>query len=1074
MRNYFIKKIFFFIALLFFSFSLSLFAQNNNTTLKEISGTITHLNAPLANVNILIKGTSKGTKTDTHGNYVINAKVGDIINYSHVGFNTISIIVEDATSVINIKMTEKVNKLNETIVTAKKKRYTPTETEKNRDKPFKTAIGMVNPNSFTGKVAYFDNKDNLGRFSNFTEAWDNMYVNTGRVLPCMWDVDGIVYRNEPFINLHRIVDIHVVKNGLKWGSRCGVIIVRTLDSPHRIAKRKEAKAEKHRNKNYYNDDAIANANETTFSSSNLTKSVSGKVTHLFAPVPNVNIIIKGTSKGTKTNNNGEYSLQANIGDILEYSHLNYTTVAILVEDVTSTLNIELQEKDNKLNEVVVKTRIDQKALEFEKKMNVELKTSFGTFNPLKSGHSIKYVSGKELNKGAPNIVYALNGKVAGLKRIGKNLYFRGEGIKEAIYIVDGLETKTRFVSDLSINNIEDIYTIPYKNLIIIRTINSIDIQTEKREAKEKQYQNQNYYNADAITTSDDVTFSSSNIKTSQPKFIISKNIRGKVSYLDAPMPLVNIKIVGKNTGVKTDPKGTYNIKANVGDIIQYSHLGFARVSIIVEDITEVLDIEMVLKENELSVVTVTTDGKLGKTLEQAKKREQTFNTSRGNIDPKRTGFALSYFDGADVSAMYSSLGEALDGKMPGVKYDHIAEKLIVKPRSSINTPTYAIWDVDGVIYEDEPPMDLNNIEDVRILKTLAGTNRYGSAGAGGVVLVQTINGDFNPIEAMRKKIADQYTNKDFYANDASQISLESLNSNTYADALEKFPSKQKAYIYYDEKLKNQLPSYVDHLAIAQKFVSHFNDLTLSTQIFKEQIEQNNKNPEVLKAIAFHLQTIGRTREAIDAYEHTFKLRPQYAQSYRDLANAYMENNQFKKSWRLYLSFLMQGKDVNSEGIGEIIYNEMEWLYFSRRNQSDIKEKFVPKSENLFDFRNDVRIIVEWNSSEAEFDLEFVNPELRSYVFDHSLAGNQALITDEKQKGYSSKEFFIDDIGIGEWLINITYKGNKKPEPTYFKVTKYYNWGKASQTQEIAVYKFQNEREKIQLMQLNKELLVAAN
>ncbi|MEZ4781739.1 MAG: hypothetical protein R2816_09295 [Flavobacteriaceae bacterium] len=31
------------------------------------------------------------------------------------------------------------------------------------------------------------------------------------------------------------------------------------------------------------------------------------------------------------------------------------------------------------------------------------------------------------------------------------------------------------------------------------------------------------------------------------------------------------------------------------------------------------------------------------------------------------------------------------------------------------------------------------------------------------------------------------------------------------------------------------------------------------------------------------------------------------------------------------------------------------------------------------------IILEWNSSEAEFDLEFVNPELRSYVFEHTLS-----------------------------------------------------------------------------------------
>jgi len=39
---------------------------------------------------------------------------------------------------------------------------------------------------------------------------------------------------------------------------------------------------------------------------------------------------------------------------------------------------------------------------------------------------------------------------------------------------------------------------------------------------------------------------------------------------------------------------------------------------------------------------------------------------------------------------------------------------------------------------------------------------------------------------------------------------------------------------------------------------------------------------------------------------------------------------------------------------------------------------------------------------------------------------------------------------------------------------FYNWGKPTETKVVSVYKFQNEREKIQLMQFNKTLLVAKN
>ena len=1042
--------------------------QYTSTSLnKSISGTITHLNAPIPDVNIKIKGTSKGTKTNSNGDYNIDARIGDIIEYSHISYKTVAVMVEDITSTLNLELQEKVNELEETIVRARRSPSGLETYEAKMDAEIQTSFGIFKPNAWATKVHYLSGEELGTQYADLTEALKGKF--SGK-LPGGYDVDGLPYGSDQIatLNLAIIKDVYVTKK---------VIVVRTIDSPEEIARRQEEKAEQYRNQNYYNADAVSTNSKSTFSSDNLIKEISGKVTHLFAPVPNVNITIKGTSKGTKTNDKGEYKLQANVGDILEYSHVGFTKIAVMVEDVTSTLNIELQEKKNKLDEVVVKARIDQKAIEFEKKMNVDLKTPFGNFNPKKSGFSIEYLPGKTLNKASLNLIDALDGKFAGIRKLGEGhsailtIRDRPEPVK---YVVDGI-IQTDFIKSLNLDDIEDIYIIKNRGLIVVRTRMSSEIEEEKRKETTKKYQNQNYYDANAVTTNNEDTFSSANIKTTQPKFIVAKDISGKVTYLDAPMPLVNIKIVGNNTGVTTNPKGEYNITANVGDIIQYSHVGFATVSIIVEDVTEVLDIEMVEQQNELETVLVTADGKQGKTAELAKKADELFKTSMGKIDPKTAGYSVGYIDGDNTTAGATDILDVLNGKVAGLTVNKLTREVRLRSTGSINTDVPPLWDIDGSVIDYIPNIDPSDIKDIHLLKSLASTTRYGSNGRGGVIVVTTKSGDFSAAAASkRNKIAEQYTNKDYYANDASQISLASLNSNTYADALEKFPSKQKAFIYYDEKLKNQLPSYVDHLAIAQKFVSHFNDLTLSTQIFKEQIERNDKNPEVLKAIAYNLQTIGRPREAIDAYERAFKLRPQYAQSYRDLANAYMENDQFKKSWRLYMSYLLQGKDVSSEGIGELIYNEMEWLYFSRRNQTDIKEKFVPKSENLFDFRNDVRIIVEWNSSEAEFDLEFVNPELRSYVFEHTLSGNQDLITTEKQNGFSSKEFFIDDLKDGEWLVNISYKGNKKPEPTYFKITKFYNWGKATQSKEVAVYKFQNEREKIQLMQFNKELLVASN
>ena len=48
-----------------------------------------------------------------------------------------------------------------------------------------------------------------------------------------------------------------------------------------------------------------------------------------------------------------------------------------------------------------------------------------------------------------------------------------------------------------------------------------------------------------------------------------------------------------------------------------------------------------------------------------------------------------------------------------------------------------LWDVDGVSYKTPPMLSINEVVYVEIIKGLAAGNKYGSAGAGGVVIVKT-------------------------------------------------------------------------------------------------------------------------------------------------------------------------------------------------------------------------------------------------------------------------------------------------------------------------------------------------
>lgn len=71
----------------------------------------------------------------------------------------------------------------------------------------------------------------------------------------------------------------------------------------------------------------------------LGQEVSGTVTDESGPLPGVSVAVKGTTVGTTTDFDGNYSINANTGDMLVFSYVGYDTQQIVVSG--STLNVSL-------------------------------------------------------------------------------------------------------------------------------------------------------------------------------------------------------------------------------------------------------------------------------------------------------------------------------------------------------------------------------------------------------------------------------------------------------------------------------------------------------------------------------------------------------------------------------------------------------------------------------------------------------------------------------------------------------------------------------------------------------------
>lgn len=169
------------------------------------------------------------------------------------------------------------------------------------------------------------------------------------------------------------------------------------------------------------------------------KTVTGKVSDTSGPLPGVTVVVKGTSTGTQTDFDGNYSIKAKTGAILQFSFIGMESIEKTVQS-SKIINVQMTESAEALDEVVV--------------------TALGIKREKKSlGYSTQEVKGDNINTiKDPNFVNSLSGKVAGIDVKGSgtmggstNLVIRGYsslyGTNQALFVIDGVP-----VSNLNSNS----------------------------------------------------------------------------------------------------------------------------------------------------------------------------------------------------------------------------------------------------------------------------------------------------------------------------------------------------------------------------------------------------------------------------------------------------------------------------------------------------------------------------------------------------------------------------------------------------------------------------------------------
>ncbi|MDP2686716.1 MAG: SusC/RagA family TonB-linked outer membrane protein [Aequorivita sp.] len=174
------------------------------------------------------------------------------------------------------------------------------------------------------------------------------------------------------------------------------------------------------------------------------KTISGTVADdTGLPLPGVNIIIQGTSTGTQSDFDGNYTIDAAVGQTLVYSYVGFETQEITV-GASNSIDVTMQ-AGSVLDEVVV--------------------TALGVSREKQSlGYSTQQVAGEDLaTVKTNNFTNGLSGKVAGLQ-IRRNNNFGGStnvvirgitsltGDNQALFVVDGVPISNRNTNNANQKN----------------------------------------------------------------------------------------------------------------------------------------------------------------------------------------------------------------------------------------------------------------------------------------------------------------------------------------------------------------------------------------------------------------------------------------------------------------------------------------------------------------------------------------------------------------------------------------------------------------------------------------------
>lgn len=541
-------------------------------------------------------------------------------------------------------------------------------------------------------------------------------------------------------------------------------------------------------------------------------------------------------------------------------------------------------------------------------------------------------------------------------------------------------------------------------------------------------------------------FLSTSVLVAQQKTLVS----GVVKNADGPIQGATVAVKNTFNEVATNQKGEFSIKVTQDDTVfevssfamEYKELTIQRdtpMTIELEYDGQLLD-EVVIKG-------------------QKKLKDEYVETAYGRKNKKSLGYSSGQeITEEDIRDTDVTVFDILR-KMPGVEIFGMPgfNQSILFTRNRTITSQAPRVVLDGALLDQSI---LNNISpseisSIKLLKGLTATLRYGQLGSGGIIFIVTKLGKGNRVST-KEKIKSLQVKGNEYVETVPYLATVNNKSNTLV-ALEKATTfaQAKAVFEKQEKTISTIPFYIESSEYFLKWDKEYSFKILSTIA---SLAPNNV--KALKAYAFILEQRREYKKVVNIYTRILNLRPDSAQSYRDLALAYEAAGEYELAFTLLYQIVYNTiPNVDCTPIQELSYNELRQLLAFYKNKVPFEK--LPNELLSLNYKKDIRIVFEWTQPDVDFDVQFVSPERKFFNWTHTRFESKNVLQEEVSLGYAVKEHIIDDAQIGPWIVNMQFLSTERPKnPTYLKYTVFQDYGLPTQTKNTKIIAMKDLQNKV--------------